>query len=199
MSEMQPKARLFALLPLLLLAGGMAFNAFADPLPLPPGPLNTNLFNTNGLVVPPDVRFLLQDLQTNLNQLQPFLAVINGEPLTNSVTNDITSANRDEPPANTHAVPDEQGSARSNGIPLVYGLGAALENVQTDLQELLPRLAAMAGHTNYSNPLSTNHPAVPNRFETTNSPAHPSKIQRASASMNTPRSMKPGPSTLLFN
>jgi hypothetical protein len=37
----------------------------------------------------------------------------------------------------------------SNGVVLVYTLGAVLEDMQADLQELLPRLASMAGQTNY--------------------------------------------------
>jgi hypothetical protein len=165
------------LLPLLL-AGWMPLAAFADPLPLPPGPLDTNVFNTNNLVIPSDVQFLLHDLQTNIDQLRPFLAVINGETLTNASTNGIAAP---PPPA---IVPGNHGNDNAHGTPLIYGLGAALENVQTDLQELLPRLAALVGHTNYpGNSVSTNNTLVPNHLQPTNSaPRHPIQIQHSRSS-----------------
>jgi hypothetical protein len=159
--------------PLMFLAGWMA--AFAAPLPLPPGPLDTNIFNTNGLVIPPEVQFLLRDLQTNLNQVTPFLAIING-------TNQADADKNILPPA-PPAVSSNPSPADTNNAPLIYGLGAALENVQTDLQELLPRLAAMVGQTNYtSNSVSTNsNLPVPNRLEPIDQiPARSPQIQRTS-------------------
>lgn len=158
----------FLALSLLVLAGWLApLVATADPLPLPTGSLDTNLFNTNGLVIPPDVQFLLHDLQTNLNQLAPFLAIING----GSVTNTTNNTTQNAPPMPQYQY--RSNNTQTNGAPLVYGLGASLENVQTDIHELLPRLAAMVGQTNYSghgSSVSTNNGATPNRFETTNSP-----------------------------
>src|SRR5579883_2787787 len=139
MSEKRPKYRYWLLL---MLAGWLPFfTASAAPLPLASGPLDTNLFNTNGLMLAPDVQFLLHDLQTNLDQLRPFLAIINGDKVTNAGGNFTAPFSAQPFNSNTNA---------TNAVPLIYGLGAALENVQTDIQDLLPRLAAMVGQTNYS-------------------------------------------------
>jgi hypothetical protein len=117
------------------------------PLPQAAGPLDTNIFNTNGLTVPPDVRLLIQDLRVNLDQLNPFLSIITGEAPTNSPA---TGTPPPQPPPALITPPATGGDTNTNGAPLVYAVGGILENVQADLDALLPRLAAMVGHTNYS-------------------------------------------------
>ncbi len=52
-------------------------------LPALGGPLDTNIFNTNGLALPGDVQLLIQDLKVNMFQLAPLLAVLGGENPTN--------------------------------------------------------------------------------------------------------------------
>ncbi|MDB6064643.1 MAG: hypothetical protein JWR26_851 [Pedosphaera sp.] len=119
----------------------------APPLPQATVPLDTNIFNTNGLTVPPDVRLLIQDLRVNLDQLNPFLSIITGETPTNSPA---TGTPPPQPPPALAPPPTTGVDTNTNGAPLVYAVGGILENVQADLDALLPRLAAMVGHTNYS-------------------------------------------------
>lgn len=52
MFKKQPKTSFFAVLPLLLVAGGIAFNSLAEQLPRPSSPLNANPLNTHRLVLP---------------------------------------------------------------------------------------------------------------------------------------------------
>ncbi|MDB6066449.1 MAG: hypothetical protein JWR26_2657 [Pedosphaera sp.] len=119
----------------------------APPLPQATGPLDTNVFNTNGLAVPPDVKLLIQDLRVNLDQLNPFLSIMTGEAPSNSPA---TGAPPPQPPPSLITPPATGTGTNTNGAPLVYAVGGILENVQADLDALLPRLATMVGHTNYS-------------------------------------------------
>lgn len=144
-------------------------------LPVVGGQLDTNIFNTNGLVVPEDVQLLIQDLQVNMNQLAPLLATLKGE----NPNNSLNAPSSSNPPPES-AVPGQSaqnlgqsfgqnlrqhfgtlpGAAPtpppgSNGVALIYAVGTVLEDMQADLQELLPRLASMAGQTNYFNSAAT--------------------------------------------
>src|SRR5581483_316592 len=127
-------------------------------LPRFAGQFDTNIFNTNGLVLPEDVRLLIHDLRVNMSQLIPLLAIVNGENPTNAAgavqsgqnVGQISGTLLGAPSAPPGSSP-AQGSSGTNGTALVYALGAVLEDVQADLQELLPRLANVAGQTNYSN------------------------------------------------
>ena len=149
--------------PLLLLACALCLRAVADPLVLPAAStLDTNALSTNGLVMPSHVQFLLRDLQSNVVQLTPLLAIANGS------TN----------PANAPSTPR---SADTNiNSALIYSLGAVLENLHSDIQELLPHLAAMVGQTNYpGNPVATNIPTISPHSESTNSnQARPPETRR---------------------
>jgi hypothetical protein len=155
-------------------------NARSLQLPVPGGQLDTNIFNTNGLVVPADVQLLIQDLKVNMSQLGPLMAVLNGENPTNgpNAQSPVNASPASAAPGQSAqnfgqnfgqnsgqnlgqnlgtlpgALPTSPAPAPdtgSNGVALVYALGAVLEDVQADLQELLPRLASMAGRTNYFN------------------------------------------------
>lgn len=145
-------------------------------LPTPGGQLDTNIFNTNGLILPKDVQILIQDLQLNISQLTPLLSILNGENPTSNAGGPGSSSIINPQPASgspvnsvqnfgqnlgrnsgklTGSAPVAAGSPGTNGMALVYALGAVLEDMQADLQELLPRLASIAGHTNYSNGAGT--------------------------------------------
>ena len=189
--------------------------------PFSAGQLDTNIFNTNGLVLPEDVQLLVQDLRVNISQAAQLLAILNGEnpavgpdaenpanPTTvsgassQSVPNSGRSFAQNlghnlgqnfgavpgSPPAPPPAAPtalappSTPGTSGTNGAALVYALGAALEDMQADLQELLPRLALLAGQTNYPNSAtptrgSTEQPA--GATGTTSPPLPPPTPRRA--------------------
>ena len=128
---------------------------------------DTNIFNTNGLVLPEDVQLLIQDLQVNVDQLIPLLAILKGQPLANAA-----GAPNNAPPVIVPPTPVPSiASTNTNGFPLISSLGAVLEDMQADLRELLPRLAFVIGQTNSSTlPGNTNSSTLaPNRFQSTNS------------------------------
>jgi hypothetical protein len=129
----------------------LAQNSAPAPPQLPPGgPLDTNIFNTNGLVVPSDVKLLIQDLRSNLDQVNPLLSILNGETPTNAPATGASPAAPPTPPLTPTGPTPSGDNTTTNNSPLVYSAGALLENVQSDLDALLPRLAAMVGHTNYA-------------------------------------------------
>jgi hypothetical protein len=168
--------------------GTSTLNASSLPSSVLAGQLDTNIFNTNGLVLPEDVQLLIQDLRVNMSQVAPLLAILNGEnpaaePDTENPANRPSGPVASSQPApnfgrnfghsaaqnlgqNSGVTPGAPpaplvvpaptpatatpGASGTNGVALVYALGAALEDVQADLQELLPRLALLAGQTNYS-------------------------------------------------
>ncbi len=181
MSDKKIKTGMFLLL---WLAGWLACALLADPrgiaraqnasviAPPPQFSWDTNIFNTNGLFLPEDVQLLIQDLRVNLDQLLPLLAILNGQPLTHTAAAPISAPSAIAPP---NSVPSIAG-AKTNGSPLIPSLGAVLEDMQADIQELLPRLAFVIEQTNLSAvPENTNGAmATPNRFQSTNlAPAQP--------------------------
>lgn len=159
------RSRLF----LPLLAWTLCCPALADPLVLPAASsLGTNSLGTNTLVMPAHAQFLLRDLQTNVSELLPLLAVANA-----SATNSTNA-----PRFNVLTPTSRDADSHTNNEQLIYSLGAVLENLHSDIQELLPQLAAMVGQTNYpGNPVATNKSAIPNHLESTNlNQTEPQKI-----------------------
>ncbi|MDB6018844.1 MAG: hypothetical protein JWR19_3333 [Pedosphaera sp.] len=144
---------LFAI-PVWLVAFSLCAQPSPVPSPLPDANSTTNAYGTNGLPLTPELQFLMQQLQFDIEQLRPLLTASTGGLI---LSNNVALTNQPNPALPGQQVaPPPTHPLGTNEIILLTTLESVLQDVQGNIQELLPRLdqLAAAGDTNASHSLT---------------------------------------------